>query len=179
MKTCPSNIVIALNSRWSFSSLLLYLSVNTFLLERAVRISHVHLSALVTCHALRPRERPMFLPFFSAHGILPSDNMKSSANPYINISGLNHFSISLRPATSMSTLNLSRYRHRSKTRCGVRWVRASPVELSSTSRIGASWRTMIYCAYEGMAVIMNAMFIIIDNHIKMLNFSQNETTDHL
>jgi len=47
----------------------------------------------------------------------------------------------LRPATSLSTLNPCRYRHVLKTRYGMRWVNAFPMELSSTSSIGASWRT--------------------------------------
>lgn len=39
----------------------------------------------------------------------------------------------LRPATSLSTLNSSRYRQEPKTRYGIRWVGAFPVALSATS----------------------------------------------
>ena len=72
---------------------------------------------------------------------------RGAGHSNILFSGLNHFSKCLRPAISLSTLNLCRYRHRPKTRYGMRWVCAFPVELSSTSSIGASWRTdgQVFC----------------------------------
>lgn len=136
----------------------LHLSVNTFLLERDVRISHVHLSALITCHALRPRECSVCLPINDTWNIA-FWIIEIIGHSNILFSGLNHFSKCLRPAISLSTLNLCRYRHKPKTRYGMRWVYAFPVELSSTSSIGASWRTDVQVFWRGTAKKLNYTFI--------------------
>ncbi len=67
--------------------------------------------------------------------ILLSDNSTSSATPKRVINGARSLQPDgLRPATSLSTLNLRCYQRKPKTRYRMRWVNTFPVALSATSR---------------------------------------------
>jgi len=78
---------------------------NRYFLRRSREVSHVHTFSLNTCHALGPRgcdvtcQISVFIMLPSTHRIV-SATLTSS-----RITGLNHFSLRLRPAFSLSTLN--------------------------------------------------------------------------
>ncbi len=117
-----------------FGSLAVTLVGQYFPAGRAIRISHVHLSAIVPCRALRPRRCSTYLPISgiwnSAFGFI--DILSHPRNGVNEAQSLQPYG--LRPTTSLSTLNLRRYRRKPKTQYGTRWVSAFPVALSATSR---------------------------------------------
>ncbi len=69
----------------------LHLFVGTAFPGRAIRISHVHCVALMTCRALRPRGRPTPLPKMRCR-MVSSGKVKPSTIPNIILTGLYHFS---------------------------------------------------------------------------------------
>ncbi len=101
---------------------------------RAIRISHVHCLALMTCRALRPRGCPTPLPKTRCR-MLSSGKVKPSTIPHFNLNGaLSLQPEGLRPITSLSTLNPHGYPYRPKTRYQVRWVTASWAALAAASK---------------------------------------------
>ena len=123
-------------------SSLLHLSTDTFITERTVRTSHVHLSTFITCRALRPRGCHVYLPMSDIHdgAFWFYDTISRPTNRINGAQSLQPEG--LRPAISLSTLNSRRCRHELKTRYRMCWVNTFLVALSATSRIGASWRTV-------------------------------------
>ncbi len=117
-----------------FSSLAVTLVGQYFPAGRAIRISHVHLSAIVPCRALRPRRCSMYLPvsgmWNGAFGFI--DILSHPRNGVNEAQSLQPYG--LRPTTSLSTLSLGCYQRKLKTRYGVCWVNTSPVALSATSK---------------------------------------------
>ena len=117
-----------------FSSLAVTLVGRYFPAGRAIRISHVHLSAIVPCRALRPRRCSTYLPtsgmWNGAFGFI--DILSHPRNGVNEAQSLQPYG--LRPTTSLSTLSLGCYQRKLKTRYGVCWVNTSPVALSATSR---------------------------------------------
>ncbi len=123
-------------------SSLLHLSINTFITERTARTSHVHLSTFTACHALRPRGCHVYLPMSDIHDVA-FWLYDTISHPAININGAQSLQPKgLRPAASLSTLNSRRYRREPKARYRMCWVNTFLVVLSTTSRVGASWRTI-------------------------------------
>ena len=111
---------------------------------RALRISHVHCVALMTCRALRPRGCPTPLPKTQCR-MVSSGEFSPSTIPDLGLTGLYHFSPK---AYGLSPLCLRltphRYPYRPKTRYQVRWVPASWAALSAASKTaprGAQIRT--------------------------------------
>ncbi len=112
----------------------LHLFDGTAFPDRAVRISHVHCLALMTCRALRPQGRPTPLPI-SRCRMLSSGELKPSTIPLSNLDGaLSLQPEGLRPITSLSTLDPQGYPYRPKTRYQVRWVPASWAALAAASK---------------------------------------------
>jgi len=112
----------------------LHLFDGTAFPDRAVRISHVHCLALMTCRALRPRGRPTPLPI-SRCRMLSSGELKPSTIPLSNLDGaLSLQPEGLRPITSLSTLDPHGYPYRPKTRYQARWVSASWAALAAASK---------------------------------------------
>jgi hypothetical protein len=112
----------------------LHLFDGTALPGRAVRISHVHCFALMTCRALRPRGRPTSLPIARCR-MLSSGELKPSTIPLSNLDGaLSLQPEGLRPITSLSTLDRYGYPYRPKTRYQARWVSASWAALAAASK---------------------------------------------
>ena len=111
---------------------------------RALRISHVHCVALMTCRALRPRGCPDTTAQNAMSdgvfwGIQPIDHPRSRFNGALSLQPEG-----LRPITSLSTLDPHRYPYRPKTRYQVRWVPASWAAISAASKTaprGAQIRT--------------------------------------
>jgi hypothetical protein len=105
----------------------------TALPGRALRISHVHCTTLMTCRALRPRGRPSSLPNTRCR-MVSSGKVRRSTIPQNNLNGaLSLQPGGLRPITSLSTLDRHGYPFRPKTRYRVRWVPASRAALSAAS----------------------------------------------
>jgi len=73
--------------------LLLHLSVDTRILVRAARVSHVYTIAFVARHALRPREWQMIRTDLLSHSLLPSDLKTPWATPHVMLTELNHFNL--------------------------------------------------------------------------------------
>ena len=67
--------------------LLLHLSVDTRILVRAARVSHVYTIAFVARHALRPREWQMIRTDLLSHSLLPSDLKTPWATPHVMFNG--------------------------------------------------------------------------------------------
>ncbi len=70
---------------------LLHLFASTAFRRRALRISHVHCTTLMTCRALRPRGCPTPLPKMRCR-IVSSGQVKPSTIPRCTLTGLYHFS---------------------------------------------------------------------------------------
>jgi len=112
----------------------LHLFGGTAFPDRAVRTSHVHCLALMTCRALRPRECPTPLPI-SRCRMLSSGELKPSTIPLSNLDGaLSLQPEGLRPITSLPTLNPHGYPYRPKTRYQARRVSASWAALTAASK---------------------------------------------
>ena len=99
---------------------LLHLLTDTSILRRAIGSPTFTYLPLLHAVLYDPGEAAKTCPYMGLT-VLPSRLLKLSPSLIGPITGLNHFSFRLRPASFLSTLNPGRYRTRPKTRYSVWW----------------------------------------------------------